>query len=756
MSFINATSSTNSTSSTSSASYNGRYWGLASGLDVDNIVTALVSDEQAKIDKAGQQKQSLQWKQTAYQDVISKLNTFSQTYLSYSGSGNILSSDVYNAYNPVSDNNLISVAANSDAVAGDHSITVTQSAVAGRLTGSAVGTSISGAQAVTADMLKGTSFNVTIDGLTKTVSFLTTDPYGTTPGDIASLVQNKINTAFGINKAQVQADASGKLTITSDPAYQSVIRVTAQSSIQNTTDLSKFTTDNVRSLFSGTNFNMTVNGVTKNISFSSSDFDTGFTGIGALIQSKVNDAFGTGVVDVTQGLSNGKVTIQSHGFSAPSITLTNSGVSTSTLAVLGITSGTSISSSLTAMGINSGVSNRLDTSASLSTLFGNAITADSNGNFNVSINGTAIALNTSMSLSSVLTAINSSQAGVTASYSTTQGKILMTSNTTGASTAIACSDNASGSSNGFFNAIFGGTPASVTGRDAIFSVDNVAMTRSTNQFTVEGVTYSINGTIDSSQTAHFNLTADPSGTVKTLSAFVKDYNSLIDSLTAYITDKPDVNYQPLTDAQKSTMTSDQINQWNTKAQQGILFDDDTIGSILSQLQSLIYQPVTTSTGKSISLYQIGITTSDDYESSGKLNIDSSKLTAALQSDPGAVRDLFTQTSSINYQIASKTQAQRFTQEGLANRISDLIQNATTKGVYPYVGSLIAIAGDAGSTSTDYEINKQLADLTTQISDEKTQMTDKKNQLYAKFTKLETMMQQMNSQSSMLSQMGGGS
>jgi len=172
---------------------------------------------------------------------------------------------------------------------------------------------------------------------------------------------------------------------------------------------------------------------------------------------------------------------------------------------------------------------------------------------------------------------------------------------------------------------------------------------------------------------------------------------------------------------------------------------------------MIYQPVTTSDGKSISLYQIGITTSADYTQGGTLQIDTDALTQALQNNPSSVQQLFSKASSTYYSIdGGSAQTVRKQQEGIGYRLQDIINDATKTGAYPFVGSLVSIAGTATDTSTNYQLNNQLKQISDNITTYQQNMTDKKNRLYNQFTQLETYMQQMNSQSSMLTSFGSGS
>lgn len=57
-----------------------RITGLATGLDVDNMVKQLMQAERTKVDKVKQDRQIIQWRQDLYREIIGDLNTFKKTY----------------------------------------------------------------------------------------------------------------------------------------------------------------------------------------------------------------------------------------------------------------------------------------------------------------------------------------------------------------------------------------------------------------------------------------------------------------------------------------------------------------------------------------------------------------------------------------------------------------------------------------------------------------------------------------------------
>lgn len=133
MTSIMQSSSSSSASSTSSKNLL-RISGMASGIDTDSVVKSMVSNYQAKIDKANQAKQLLQWKQEAYRDIIKGVKGL-QEYFNPTSDKYIMGSNSMNINTAVSDKTSIaSATATSSAVAGTYSIKVDQLAEQAKIT----------------------------------------------------------------------------------------------------------------------------------------------------------------------------------------------------------------------------------------------------------------------------------------------------------------------------------------------------------------------------------------------------------------------------------------------------------------------------------------------------------------------------------------------------------------------------------------------------------------------------------------------
>ncbi len=85
--------------------------GLASGMDTESMIENAVSGYKMKISNLQQQRTRLEWQQTAYRSIISKMVSFNQKYLSYASGNNLMSPGFFDSAVKV-----IAMGANADKV----------------------------------------------------------------------------------------------------------------------------------------------------------------------------------------------------------------------------------------------------------------------------------------------------------------------------------------------------------------------------------------------------------------------------------------------------------------------------------------------------------------------------------------------------------------------------------------------------------------------------------------------------------------
>ncbi len=473
-------------------------------------------------------------------------------------------------------------------------------------------------------------------------------------------------------------------------------------------------------------FKLTVNGVTKDITLDDGTYSDAAS-LASAVDDKVSAAFG-----------NLSVAMDGSGIKVSSSVASDViSVSTGTNDVLG------------SLGFTSGESNRInttDTLEALSTkLSGGEITFDADGNFTLTINGTDVTANKTDTLSSLISKVNTSSAGVTMSYSSLSDSFSMISKTTGEG-SITLNDN----SNGFFTST--GLTTVNAGTNASIVIDGVTANRATNNFEVEGVTYNLLKA-DAGVEKTINLTQDVDSTYDSIKAFVDKYNEVIDKLNTVLSEKYDRNYQPLTDAQKEAMSEDEITMWETKAKTGLLKNDSVIQKIVQDMRDALYASVG---GVSGNLSSIGITTGA-YDEKGKLYIDETKLKGAIANSPETVMDLFSKESDISYSpnLSAEDKATRYSENGLINRLYDTIQDSlrTSRDSNGLKGSLLEKAGLVGDASeySNYYF-KEITTYTERIEAMQDRLADIEQRYYSRYTALETAISRMNSQSSYITSM----
>lgn len=183
-----------------------RLTGMASGMDTESIVKDLMSVGKLKVDSVKKQKALLEWKQEYYQEITSKLSAFQNKYFGTSSSGSLTSgslSMLTAAYNSP----YVSVLAGNNAVQGSMYIS--------DIVSLASSAKLEGTQHVSADPkitvntealndLAGKSIAVTLDGITKAVTF-SSRTYATSQ-DVQNELSSQLAASFGSGRINVALD----------------------------------------------------------------------------------------------------------------------------------------------------------------------------------------------------------------------------------------------------------------------------------------------------------------------------------------------------------------------------------------------------------------------------------------------------------------------------------------------------------------------------------------------------------------------
>lgn len=223
--------------------------------------------------------------------------------------------------------------------------------------------------------------------------------------------------------------------------------------------------------------------------------------------------------------------------------------------------------------------------------------------------------------------------------------------------------------------------------------------------------------------------------------FVTTYNGLIIDLNNQTKETKYRDYSPLTAEQKKEMEESEIKLWEEKAKSGLLRSDSIIRNGLSNMRSLIYQSNPGLEGsKYNTLFNVGITTSRNYNDGGTLEIDEAKLRKAIEEDPDAVERLFKNAEGKKEDVIDgKTVDTRGYLDKLRESMKSLEINIEKK------------AGRSTMTDAQYAIGKSLIDNDKRIDTWQNKLKNIEARYWKQFTAMETAINKANQQSSMFMQ-----
>ncbi len=790
------------------------FGGLASGIDRDALIEQMTARTTSKITSKKQAMTKLEWKRDAYRSISNKIIDLQDNYLSYSATKSLKNSDFF-AKNQVSVQGdpdytkYISATGNADtasrvSVLGVNRLATSATLISGEKktenekdsaitlggisasdfenkevkTSNLSGTKLTfGTYSITdkkfteeATFTFPTSYEKKVDGKTETVTI----DYTADSKDVVKQLNEALDSQgflgkdgksgikFTLNGDQIQISQTPSIT---DKGKSYVIRETSsalkslgfnsgkmnQDDIDNGISLDEFNASSNKSSFEaaaitkqplsgylkGKSISVSYGGQTKNIELIGDKEEIkDFKAFKDSLQNKLDKAFGSGKVTVGEG-QNGSLTFtakdnkQTLQISADSKELQN------------------------ALGITSTQSNKISTGSSLwenrvKLGLGKYNTKEELNDAlkNFTVNGAKIDnITADTTVDGLLTAINNNKdAGVTAIYLGSENKFVLSSNEKGEGREISLGADPKDTTDAA-NLIFGGVSQDGTDGEMSILYNGVqtTITSSSNTFSIDGLDIRATNTFNTgSATAEggvsFTASADTEKVTETVKKFIEAYNAMIDEVRTQATTKPDSNYKPLTDDQKNEMNETSIKNWEDKAKEGILYNSSALKDLDNATQGIFSSMMINGVSYD-DLEKIGISFSDDYTAGGKIVFDEEKFKTAMDSDPEKVSDLFTGT------------------HGIVNTIDSTLSTYATRYASKNGNSYGVLIEEAGSeklslTLTNNSIYKELKDMQETITNLQSQLSTEQDRYISQFTQMERLINQMNSQSSYLSQLGG--
>lgn len=421
---------------------------------------------------------------------------------------------------------------------------------------------------------------------------------------------------------------------------------------------------------SNKDFKVTLNGVTKTISWGAAEGAYGsMNSLVAGVQSKIDDAFGANQITVDE--NGGNINFASARSDYQQLIVLNNGTN----------------NALAQFNISDGARSQVNLDTKLEDIVFDVggvptgLTFDGSGKLNFTINGVSFAIDRTDTFNDLINTVNA-DANVNAilKYDSLTDKFVLTRKDMGAGKDVTISDGTLGNLTTVLQ-----LGAQVNGQNSIidFTVNGVTtnnLEQSSNNFVINGLNITLLKA-DSSTTVTLTAAKDVNAIYDKIKAFIDEHNKVITTIGAKLSEKRELKYLPLTEEQKKEMKDNDIKLWEDKAKQGILNSETLLQSININLRRGATDKVTGLNASYDELYDIGITSSSVYQENGKLYINETKLKAAIYTDLDSVMKIFTNTPSPIVGTALTPAAVDLTGKDFNLTVGSSQQNITLDGSY---------------------------------------------------------------------------
>ena len=271
--------------------------------------------------------------------------------------------------------------------------------------------------------------------------------------------------------------------------------------------------------------------------------------------------------------------------------------------------------------------------------------------------------------------------------------------------------------------------ALIEGSDSKIILNGAELTSSSSVVSANGLEISLTSVTKENESVTFSVATDTDAVYDSVKSFLKEYNSVMKEMNTLYNADSAKGYEPLTSQEKEAMSDDEVKEWETKIKNSLLRSDSTLGSIINAMRSAM-QTTVEYDGGTYALSSLGIMTSTDYTEGGLLHIygdpDDSvysakddKLKKALEENPDVV-------------IAT-----------LTGVFGNLRQTMSDK-----------MAGSKYSSSmsfyNDIKMKSDVKDYESDIKDWEDKLAEMEDAYYSKFTAMETALAKLQSQQSTMS------
>ena len=276
----------------------------------------------------------------------------------------------------------------------------------------------------------------------------------------------------------------------------------------------------------------------------------------------------------------------------------------------------------------------------------------------------------------------------------------------------------------------------VKGENAKITLDGVTYESASNDFTINGMTITVYETADE---VTLTTATDVDGIYDMIKNFFKEYNSLINEMSALYNADSAKGYDPLTSEEKAEMADSDIEEWEKKIKDSLLRRDSTLGDLTDSIRTVMIQGAKVN-GKTMYLSDFGINTLGYFNAK-----DNEKGAYHIYGDQDDA-DVKSEDDILKRMIATD-------QDSVMKFFSGLSQN-----LYDKLSAKMAGIKDTSSAFTVYNdktMQKEYDNYKSRIAKEEEKLNALMDKWYGKFSQMETALAKLQSKSGSLGSMFGG-
>jgi len=394
---------------------------------------------------------------------------------------------------------------------------------------------------------------------------------------------------------------------------------------------------------------------------------------------------------------------------------------------------------------------------------------------------TDISVTASTTLSDLANSI-SAITGAKASYDDKNGRLFVSASNSGQANAVTLTDSTGTSSILSALKLAGSDASIVTAQDAKINLNNAEYTSSSNEFVVNGLTIDCMAETGTS-TLSITTATDTQAMYDKVKDFFTQYNTLINTMTAYYNADSAKGYEPLTSAEKSSMSDTEVEAWEAKIKSSLLRRDDTVSNVSSIMENSMASAYYVYNGAAVSFdsdkdANYYVCNGAPIKDASNNNITDATALKTWADANGAkkyslssfgIGTLGVLNAAANQENAyhidgdsDDTSTSTKTDKLLAALTSDpdsvqAVMKQVTSDLYNNLGVMLTKSTKLRSIYTIYndkEMAQEYSDYTTTISDWETKLNDMQDYYYSKFASMESALATLKGQQSSLSSLLG--